>query len=114
MNYAIKALNEFRKVETNKDSITTVYNGIKAKRVKYYRKPYSTTRDYILSKSYKELVATREEKDLIEIEFENYKVRLDSIYQSEARIAADSLLISRVLDSYLVFPEELLKENKIE
>ena len=60
------------------------------------------------------VLSPRELEARKEIEFENYQARLDSIYESEARVAADSLLFNRVLDAYLVFPEELLKENKME
>jgi ABC-2 type transport system permease protein len=109
-----QAYNEFKDVESVKDSITTAYNDIKALRSRYYRNQGLPNRTYLLGKTYEELVATREAKDLAEIEFENYKIRLDSIYQIEARIAADSLLFNRVLDAYLVLPEDLLKENKLE
>jgi len=109
-----QAFDEFREVESIKDSITIAYNEVKALRARYYRSNTLQNKTYLLKKTYNQLVATREEKDLAEIEFENYQVRLDSIYQSEARIAADSLLISRVLDAYLVFPEDLLKANRME
>jgi len=109
-----QAFDEYREVEFIKDSITIAYNEVKALRARYYRSNTLQNKTYLLKKTYNQLVATREEKDLAEIEFENYQVRLDSIYQSEARIAADSLLISRVLDAYLVFPEDLLKANRME
>jgi len=112
-NYKL-ANDEFREVESIKDSITTAYNDIKVLRTRYYRSSTLQNKTYLLKKTYDQLVSTREAKDLAEIEFENYQVRLDSVYQSEARMAADSLLFSRVLDAYLVFPEELLKQNKIE
>lgn len=109
-----QAYDEFKIVESAKDSITNAYNEIKARRARYYRSQKLQNKTYLLKKTYDELVAAREAKDLSEIEFDNYKVRLDSIYEIEARIAADSLLFNRVLDAYLVFPEDLLKLNLFE
>ncbi len=109
-----QAYNEYKVVEALKDSTVDAYLEIKALRARYYRSKTLQSKTYLLKKTYNELVASREAKDLSEIEFKNYQVRLDSIYQSEARIAADSLLLNRVLDAYLVFPEELLKYNALE
>ncbi len=109
-----QAFEEYTEVESIKDSTTISYNEIKALRARYYRRQNLQNKTYLLKKTYDELIASREAKDLAEIEFENYQVRLDSIYESEARVAADSLLFNRVLDAYLVFPEALLKENKME
>lgn len=109
-----QAYNEMTDVNNRKDSITTAYNDIKALRTKYYRSRNLSNKSYLLKKTYDEMIATREAKDLVEIEFDNYKVRLDSIYESEARKAADSLLFNNVLDAYIVFPTNLLKDNKVE
>lgn len=108
------AYEEFIQIKSLKDSLENALKEIKAKRARYYRSSTLQNKTYILKKSYEELRESREAKDIAEIEFENYKAMLDSIYQSEARIAADSLLYGRVLDAYLVFPEDLLKFNKIE
>jgi len=109
-----QAFEEYQEVNSIKDSTTNAYNEIKALRARYYRSQKLQNKTYLLKKTYDQLIASREAKDLSEIEFENYKIRLDSIYQSEARIAADSLLFNRVLDAYLVFPADLLKNNKLE
>jgi ABC-2 type transport system permease protein len=109
-----QAYEEFQQVESIKDSITNAYTEIKALRARYYRSTTLQNKTYLLKKTYDELIASREANDLAEIEFENYQVRLDSTYHKEARIAADSLLFNRVLDAYLVFPEELLRDNKME
>lgn len=108
------AYDEYMEVQSLKDSTTKAYNDIKALRARYYRSKSLQNKTYLLKKTYNELIATREAKDLADIDFENYSVRLDSVYESEARIAADSLLFNRVLDAYIVFPENLLKENNIE
>jgi len=109
-----QAFSELAQVEARKDSITTAYNEVKALRAKWFRKPDSPTKTYMMSKTYKDMGETREAKDLVEIETQNYQVRLDSIYESEARKAADSLLFNGDLDAYLVFPNKLLKDNKVE
>ena len=109
-----QAFEEYKEVELLKDSTIKAYDEIKELRARYYRSQNLQNKTYLLKKTYDELIAAREAKDLIEIDFENYQVKLDSAYESEARIAADSLLFNRVLDAYLVFPDELLKKNKME
>jgi len=109
-----QAYNELAEVVARRDSISNSLATIKSKRAKYYHTQESATRNYLLKKSYSEMVETREAKDLVEIETINYQTRLDSIYKSEARKAADSLLFNGVLDAYIVFPEKLLKENRVE
>jgi len=105
---------ELEQVESRRDSITNAYNEVKALRAQWFGKPDSPTKTYMMSKTYNEMGETREAKDLVEIEVENYQARLDSIYESEARIAADSLLFNNVLDAYIVFPAKLLRNNKVE
>lgn len=109
-----QAFEEFKEVEAIMDSTTEAYNQVKKLRAHYYRSTNLQNKTYLLKKTYDELVASREAKDLADIEYENYKVKLDSIYQDEARIAADSLLFNRVLDAYLVFPKDLRKQNIFE
>ena len=75
-----QAFEEYTEVESIKDSTTISYNEIKALRARYYRRQNLQNKTYLLKKTYDELIASREAKDLAEIEFENYQVRLDSIY----------------------------------
>jgi ABC-2 type transport system permease protein len=110
------AYNEFIAVKSRRDSLSVALGEIKKLRSRYLFTPKSEfpNKEYMMNKTYKEMRIIREEKDIAEIELVDYNARLDSIYEREARIAADSLLFNRVLDAYLFFPEDLLKENKLE
>ncbi len=109
-----KAYDEVVEVKARKDSITNAYDEVKALRARYYRQQNLPIKSYLLQKTYNEMVEAREAKDLVEIEAKNYQALLDSVYENEARIAADSLLFNGVLDAYIVFPENLLKNNLVE
>ncbi len=106
------AYDELSEVNSRKDSISNAYKEIKARRTKYYHR--TDTPAYLMTKTYKEMLSIREAKDLVEIEAENYEVRLDSIYEKEARIAADSLLFNMVLDAYILFPADIFKNFIVE
>ena len=60
------------------------------------------------------MIAMRESKDLVEIEYANYEIHLDSVYNKESRIAADSLLMNNVLNAYLFFPDDVFHYGYIE
>jgi len=111
-----QAYDAYINVQVRRDSLNIALGEIKKLRSRYLHTPKSKfpNKVYMMNKSYKEMREIREEKDIAEIELEEYIARVDSIYENEARVAADSLLISRVLDAYIVFPEKLLKENKME
>jgi ABC-2 type transport system permease protein len=109
-----QAYEELQNVSVRRDSITNAYNDIKAKRASYYRNRSLPNRKYYLQKSYDDLIEIRESKDLIEIEYANYEIQLDSVYNRESRIAADSLLINNVLNAYLVIPDNVFSYGYIE
>jgi ABC-2 type transport system permease protein len=102
------------KVDARKDSITKAYDDIKNLRAKYFRQQNLPYKEYLLQKSYEEMIPIREDKDLAEIEYNNYIARLDSVYESEARSSADSLLMKQVINAYLVIPEDIYEEGYIE
>jgi ABC-2 type transport system permease protein len=108
------AYEELQDVSMRRDSITNAYNDIKEKRAKYYRNRNLPNRKYHLDKSYDDLIDIRETKDLVEIEYANYEIQLDSVYNRESRIAADSLLINNVLNVYLVIPDNVFNYGIIE
>jgi ABC-2 type transport system permease protein len=109
-----QAHNELREVHVRLDSITNAYNEIKDLRARYYRNRNLKNKEYLLQKTYEEMIMIREEKDLVEIEFENYRTRLDSIYNRQARLSADSLLLKGILNAYLVLPEKVFDRGNIE
>jgi ABC-2 type transport system permease protein len=103
------ALSELMEVESRKDSITSAYNRIKNLRAAYYNNRTLQNKEYMLQTSYDEMISTREAKDLVEIEYENYRTRLDSVYNREARAAADSLLLKNVLNAYIVMRPDVFE-----
>ena len=109
-----QAFIELQQVNSRKDSITNLYNDIKNLRARYYRRKNLRNKEYLLQKTYEEMISVREEKDLVEIEYENYEMRLDSIYNREARISADSLLLKGILNAYLVLPQSIFERGPIE
>jgi ABC-2 type transport system permease protein len=109
-----RAVEELREVAMRRDSITNAYNDIKAKRAGYYKSRNLANKNYRLKKSYEEMIEIRESKDLVEIEYANYDIQLDSVYNRESRVAADSLLIKNVLNAYLVIPNYIFHQSFIE
>jgi ABC-2 type transport system permease protein len=108
------ALNEFMTTSHQLDSLEAAYNNLKDLREKYYRSNTLQNKQYLLQKSYDELISTREYRDLAQLDFEYYKSLLDSTYNREARIAADSLLIQNILNAYLVIPKMVYRAGNIE
>ncbi len=109
-----EALSELMEVESRKDSITSEYIRIKNLRTNYYNNRTLKNKEYLLQTSYDEMITTREAKDLVEIEYENYSIRLDSVYNREARAAADSLLLKNVLNAYVVMRENVFQDGYVE
>ena len=81
------AFNEYMSTSRQLDSLEIAYNDLKLLREKYYRSSTIKNKQYLLQKSYDELIITREHRDLAELDLEYYKTHLDSVYNSEARVA---------------------------
>ena len=109
-----QALKDFESVKRQLDSLTTTYNDIKSQRESYFRRGNIPNKQYLLQKSYEELISTREMKEITELDYDYYKAQLDSVFYKEARIAADSLLIQKILNAYLVVPEDVYYADMIE
>ncbi len=105
---------ELREIQARRDSINEVYNQIKEQRVEYYKNPRMPNREYVLRTSYEKLQLAREEKDLVEIELDRFKATMDSLYKHEAKKMADSLLVTDVLDAYLIFPHDFTKTGNMQ
>jgi len=108
------AIAELQKIAAQRDSISRAYDEIKILRASYYRNPNLMNKEYLLQKSYNQMIEIRESKDLLEMEYENYKEVVDSIRSSEARLSADSLLIKNILNAYIVLPENVFDAGLIE
>jgi ABC-2 type transport system permease protein len=98
---------EFQEISYLLDSLAASYNDLKTRREKYYQSRTIKNKQYVLQKSYEDLIRTRELKEMTEIDFQYYKSRLDSVFNTQARLAADSLLYKKILNSYLVIPENV-------
>jgi len=109
-----EALSDYRQAVAYKDSVNLVFNQIKQQRTAYYKNSHTPNRDYFLKTSYEKLQTSREEKELAEIELSRYKATLDSLYKREAQKMADSLLISDVLNAYLLFPADFTRLGRLE
>ncbi len=107
-------LDQYRQIKARRDSITETYNQIKEQRTEYYKSPNIPNREYVLKRSYERLQATREEKELVEIELNRFKSTLDSLYKNEAVQMADSLLLTDVLNAYLVFPHDFTRTGTVQ
>lgn len=108
------AYREFTEVRFQLDSLQTAYDNLKATRERYYRSQSIANKQYLLQKSYDELINTREIKEITELDYLYYKTRLDSVFDKEARLAADSLLMQKVLNAYMVIPEDIYLAGSIE
>jgi ABC-2 type transport system permease protein len=108
------AFNEFMAISRQLDSLEIAYNDLKVLREKYYKSRTIKNKQYLLQKSYDELITTREHRDLVQLDLEYYKIQLDSVYNKEARLAADSLLIQNILNAYLVIPKMVYRARNIE
>jgi ABC-2 type transport system permease protein len=108
------AYNDFQEVSRQLDSLAAAYSELKNKRERYYRSTTIQNKQYYLQKSYDELITTREFKEITEIDYNYYKLQLDSVFDKEARLAADSLLLQKVLNAYLVFPNNIYGTRGIE
>lgn len=107
-------LAELNEIRSRLDSVTSLYNQIKDKRINYYKNTRLPNRDFLLRSSYEKLQLTREDKELTAIELERFQSSMDSLYKFEAQKMADSLLITDVLNAYLLFPHDFTKTGQVE
>jgi len=105
---------EFQDISNQLDSVSALYEKIKTDRAGYYRNRKTPNRQFALDKSYERLRDVREEKELVEIESVRFKTALDSMYEKEARVSADSMIIADLLNSYMVISKNFAKTGFIE
>jgi ABC-2 type transport system permease protein len=105
---------EYSQILARRDSVGNIYNQIKGQRTEYYQNDRISNRENILRDSYEKLQTARDEKDLADFEAERFKTLIDSLYKTEAKKMADSLLFTEVLSAYLVFPSGIMKSGVVE
>ena len=105
---------EYQVVRTRKDSITQVYDQIVATRNKYYTNPYIRDKEYLLEKTYQELIDIRNSKILIEKEFATREARVNRVQLEESKRIADSLLLEDKIDAYIVIPANFALEPNLQ
>jgi len=105
---------EYDEIKQQLDSLEQLHTQIKDQRTRYYKNMKTPNRQFALDKSYENLRQVREEKELVVIELDRFRTALDSVYAREARIAADSMIVSKVLTSYIVFPGNFVKTGIVE
>ncbi len=108
------AFDEFQEVSDQLDSLVASYNDLKIQRERYYQSKNIKNKQYVLRKSYEDLIRTREFKEITEIDHEYYKIKLDSVFNTQARLSADSLLFKKILNAYLVIPANVYRLGFIE
>ena len=109
-----KSYEEFESVSRQLDSLNLAYNDLKALREKYYQSNKLNNKALLLQKSYDELITTRELKEMVEMDYGYYKQKLDSVFNKQARLTADSLLLKKILNAYLVIPDNIYRLGSIE
>ena len=94
-----------------KDSLTAVYRVIKNEREKIFMRRPSAKRTKQLKSTYYELTFIREKKDLSELDYNEYAIKVDSVFQRQTLETADDRLYTRQMDAYLVIPGDILENS---
>jgi ABC-2 type transport system permease protein len=102
------------RLEFERDSLDEAYNQIKERRKYIFQRPASTTREQRLRDTYAQLHQTREARDLAVIEYNRMKSLTDSLLKTAVFKTADSLLITKTIQGYIVIEPMLFKNGKIE
>ncbi len=89
------------------DSLQDAYNKIKERRKYIFQKPRTRKREKLLRQTYEQLSATREARDLAQLDYQKARAELDSLWHMEIIRNADNLLRSQTIEGYLLIdPEE--------
>ncbi len=96
------------------DSLNDAYNKIKERRKYIFQKPKTPAREALLKKTYRQLINTREERDLLQLDFQRTKNQTDSLWRREILRKADFLLRNQELDGYLLIDPEEFTEGRVE
>jgi ABC-2 type transport system permease protein len=103
---------EYQAIRARRDSITQAYDQIVAARNDYYTNPRIRDKEYLLEKTYQDLLDIRNAKTLIEKDFATGEARVNWVQLQESKRIADSLLLEGKIDAYVVIPADFeLKPN---
>jgi ABC-type Na+ efflux pump permease subunit len=105
---------KYQALRSRKDSISTVYDQIVAARSNYFHLTNLKEKEYLLGKTYQNMIQIRDGKELIEKEFVVWQARVDSVHIAESRRIADSLLQENILDAYVIIPEDFKQHTKLQ
>ena len=101
-------------VDKDLDSLTEVYNKVNERRRYIFQRTPSRRKNQMLDESYKQLISTREQKDLVEIEQQRLQTEVDSMMRAAVLGKADSLLKKKVLSGYVIIDPGKFKDGVIE
>lgn len=107
-------LERLSRIKAERDSLEEAYNKIKERRRYIFQKPASATRERLLRQTYDELRATRESRDLAEIEFNRIKSATDSLLRLEVVQKADSMMRRQLIEGYLLIDPAELDRGSVE
>lgn len=96
------------------DSLVAAYEAVNARRRNIFQRSASRTKRNQLESSYEELITTREKRDLAEIDYQRWKVRIDSMTRAALLQRADELLDSRAVEAYIVIENDRFEKGEIE
>lgn len=95
------------------DSLEESYINIRERRRYIFQRQASRSREKLLNESYNQLITTREQKDLATIEYTRMKLKQDSLIQRAVLKQADSLLVERTIDGYLVLDNDEFRDGNV-
>ena len=96
------------------DSLEEGYNKVKERRRYLFQRPPSGSKERQLSKSYEEMIATRERRDLAEISYSKMQLSVDSLVKETVLAKADSLLNTKRVAGYVVIDQQKFRQGIIE
>ncbi len=101
-------------VDKDLDSLTDAYNKVNERRRYIFQRTPSRRKNQMLDESYKQLISTREQKDLVQIEQQRLQTEVDSMMRAAVLGKADSLLKDKVLSGYVIIDPEKFKDGVVE
>lgn len=96
------------------DSLDEAYNKVKERRKYHFQRPNSRTKTRLLSESYEEMISTREQRDLAEIDYNRMQTNLDSLVEKAVMNKADSLLRVKRISGYLLLDARTFERGIVE
>ena len=96
------------------DSLEEAYNRIRQRRQYLFQQPDSPTKRRLMRQAYEQLLMTREQRDLAQLDYQRQKASTDSLWQNEVLRTADSLLFTKAVDGYIILRAKDFQQGKVE